>query len=145
MGRAFVGGPEVRRGRGMPQMPTAGAGRKHHGVAPYRDNGAGTAFLSFSSAMPTRFFAFLPGCDLPTFLSTKTPSTPVRAAQGARQFDKEAAMIVSLDAYCRLVYGLPDGQKPTKSQRNTVSEMCRRGTLDAFKSGRRWLIRLKEV
>lgn len=54
-------------------------------------------------------------------------------------------MIVSLDAYCRIVYGLPDGQKPTKSQRNTVSEMCRKGTLDAFKSGRRWLIRLKEV
>ncbi len=54
-------------------------------------------------------------------------------------------MIVSLDAYCRLVYGLPDGAKPSKSQRNTVSEMCRKGTLDAFKSGRRWLIRLKEV
>lgn len=64
---------------------------------------------------------------------------------GGAAYDKEAAMIVSLDAYCRLVYGLPDGAKPSKSQRNTVSEMCRRGTLDAFKSGRRWLIRLKEV
>lgn len=54
-------------------------------------------------------------------------------------------MLMNIDAYCRLHYGLPDGQAPTKSQRNTVSEMCRRGTLDAFKSGRRWFIRIKEA
>ena len=54
-------------------------------------------------------------------------------------------MVMNLDTYCRLIYGLQPGEKPTKSQRNTVSEMCRRGTLDAFKSGRRWLIRVKEV
>ena len=53
--------------------------------------------------------------------------------------------ILNLDAYCRLRYGLADNEKPTKSQRNTVSEMCRRGVLDAFKSGRCWLIRIKEV
>ena len=52
-------------------------------------------------------------------------------------------MIMNLDAYCRLRYGLADGEKPTKSQRNTVSAMCRDGVLDAFKSGRRWLIRIK--
>lgn len=54
-------------------------------------------------------------------------------------------MVMNLDEYCRLRYGLRDDEKPTKSQRNTVSEMCRHGVLDAFKSGRRWLIRLKEV
>lgn len=143
MGRAFVGGPEVRRGGGVPQTSTAGACRKHHGVVPYRDNGAAAVFHATFSRSPG-VSAFLPRVK-PPFCFATTTFQPVRAAQGARRFDKEAAMIVSLDAYCRLVYGLPDGQKPTKSQRNTVSEMCRRGTLDAFKSGRRWLIRLKEV
>ena len=54
-------------------------------------------------------------------------------------------MVMNLDAYCRLRYGLQANEKPTKSQRNTVSEMCRRGVLDAFKSGRCWFIKIKEV
>lgn len=52
-------------------------------------------------------------------------------------------MILSLDAYCELVYGpqFRASEKSIKSKRNTVSRMCRDGALDAFKSGRRWLIR----
>ena len=50
--------------------------------------------------------------------------------------------VVNVDDYCRIRYGLREGAAPTKAQRNTVSWMCRNGTLDAFKSGRRWLIRL---
>ena len=50
-------------------------------------------------------------------------------------------MIMTIDQYCRVRYGLEKGEKPTKSQRNTVSCMCREGrVLGAFKSGRRWLI-----
>ena len=51
-------------------------------------------------------------------------------------------VVMTLDQYCRMRYGLSDGEKPTKSQRNTVAAMCREGSLmrQAFKSGRRWLI-----
>lgn len=52
-------------------------------------------------------------------------------------------MIVNVDGYCDVRYGLR-GREPTKAQRNTVSQMCRDGVLDAFKSGRRWFIRLEE-
>ena len=49
---------------------------------------------------------------------------------------------VTVDGYCAVVYG--PGWDATeagrKSKRNTVSEMCRNGVLDAKKSGRRWLI-----
>jgi len=49
-------------------------------------------------------------------------------------------MVMNLDQYCRVRYGLEKDEKPTKSQRNTVSRMCRDGTLDAVKSGRKWII-----
>lgn len=52
-------------------------------------------------------------------------------------------VLLNVDAYCRIRYGLEEGAVPTKAQRNTVSQMCRLGTLDAFKSGHRWLIRLE--
>ena len=55
----------------------------------------------------------------------------------------EVDVVVNVDAYCEIRYGLA-GVEPTKAQRNTVSKMCRDGTLDAFKSGKRWLIRLEE-
>jgi len=53
-------------------------------------------------------------------------------------------MVVTLDQYCQMRYGLGDA-RPTKAQRNTVSKMCRDGALrkQAFKSGKRWLIRLE--
>ena len=55
-------------------------------------------------------------------------------------------MVYSVDAYCELVYGpaFRASEKSIKSKRDTVSRMCRDGVLDAFKSGRRWLIRLEE-
>ena len=53
-------------------------------------------------------------------------------------------MLINLNDYCRLRYGLAKAQQPTKAQRNAVSEMCRTGTLDAFKSGNRWIIRLED-
>lgn len=54
--------------------------------------------------------------------------------------------LMSVDAYCEIRYG-PDFRKSkesVKSKRDTVSKMCREGTLDAFKSGSRWLIRLED-
>ena len=55
-------------------------------------------------------------------------------------------MIVSVDAYCEMAYGpaFRASEKSVKSKRDTVSRMCRDGVLDAFKSGRRWLIRLED-
>lgn len=50
-------------------------------------------------------------------------------------------MVMTLDGYCRIRYGLRDDEAPTKAQRNTVSRMCRQGTLPAFKSGKRWFIK----
>ena len=52
-------------------------------------------------------------------------------------------MLLNVDEYCDVRYGLR-GKRPTKAQRNTVSQMCRTGTLNAFKSGKRWLIRLED-
>ena len=56
---------------------------------------------------------------------------------------KEEHMVVNLDAYCAIRYGLEG--PPTKAQRNTVSKMCRDGKLDAYKSGKRWFIRLEDA
>ena len=49
-------------------------------------------------------------------------------------------MVITLDQYCRIRYGLGSGETPTKAQRNTVSKMCRDKVVPAFKSGRRWFI-----
>ena len=54
-------------------------------------------------------------------------------------------MAMKLDEYCRIYYGLKDGERPTKSQRNSVSRMCREKRLDAVKSGSRWFIKEKEL
>ena len=54
-------------------------------------------------------------------------------------------MAMKLDEYCRIYYELKDGEKPTKSQRNSVSRMCREKRLDAVKSGNRWFIKEKEL
>ena len=53
---------------------------------------------------------------------------------------------VTIDRYCTLIYGADFAKSPEsiKSKRDTVSRMCRDGVLDAFKVGRRWLIRLEE-
>lgn len=53
--------------------------------------------------------------------------------------------LMNIDAYCLVAYGQGWDSTPgsKKSKRNTVSRMCRDGVLDAFKSGRRWLIRLE--
>ena len=50
-------------------------------------------------------------------------------------------MLVNVDTYCDIRYGLR-GSPPTKAQRNTVSAMCRNGTLEASKSGKRWIIKI---
>lgn len=53
---------------------------------------------------------------------------------------KEGAVVMTLDQYCQMRYGLGDSM-PTKAQRNTVSQMFREGRVKgAFKSGRRWLV-----
>lgn len=54
------------------------------------------------------------------------------------------APILTVDAYIELVYGKQATARELKSKRDTVSRMCRDGTLRAFKSGRRWLIRLED-
>ena len=53
---------------------------------------------------------------------------------------------MTVDAYCDLIYGSTwkESKKSKKSKQNTVSKMCREGSLDAEKSGRRWLIRMEE-
>ena len=54
-------------------------------------------------------------------------------------------MVMTLDQYCQLRYGLGDAM-PTKAQRNTVSAMCREGRVKgAFKSGRKWLINERSI
>lgn len=56
-------------------------------------------------------------------------------------------VLVNVDTYCSIAYG--DGwdstEKSKKSKRNTVSEMCRKGSLKARKHGKRWLIRLEDM
>lgn len=53
-------------------------------------------------------------------------------------------MTLTIDDYCELVYGKrwDADAKCRKSKRNTVSRMCREGTLKARKAGKRWLIEL---
>lgn len=53
--------------------------------------------------------------------------------------------VMTVDQYCAIRYGLADGQKPTKAQRNTVATMCRNGTVEAFKSGKRWIIKERRL
>jgi len=45
--------------------------------------------------------------------------------------------------FCRWKYGL-DGE-PSKSQKNTVSQMCRDGTLPAVKVGAKWRIDTSQI
>ncbi len=56
----------------------------------------------------------------------------------------QSKQVMTVDDYCRARYSLPDGQKPTKAQRNSVTAMCQRGSIPAFKHGRRWFISWKE-
>ena len=51
--------------------------------------------------------------------------------------------ILNTDQAARLIYGTPEGQRPTKSQRGHVAELCREGKRDATRAGRRWLIRME--
>ena len=57
----------------------------------------------------------------------------------------EMAHPMTIDEFCSTVYGPGWDSEPEKkkSKRDTVSRMCRDGVLDAFKVGRRWLIRLE--
>lgn len=50
---------------------------------------------------------------------------------------------MTIDSYIDLVYGPQETPELLKSKRDTVSRMCRDGVLDAFKTGRRWLIWLE--
>jgi len=50
--------------------------------------------------------------------------------------------ILNVEQMARAMYGVPDSERPTKSQRNRVSELCRDGKLNATKAGRRWVIRV---
>lgn len=52
---------------------------------------------------------------------------------------------LTIDGYCAVVYGpgWDQTKQGKKSKRDTVSEMCRKGTLNASKSGKRWLIWLE--
>ena len=51
--------------------------------------------------------------------------------------------IMNTESMARVLYGVADGEAPTESQLNSVTEMCRQGKLDAVKAGRRWLIRVE--
>ena len=59
--------------------------------------------------------------------------------------DDEMTRPMTIDEFCSTVYGPGWDSEPEKkkSKRDTVSRMCRDGVLDAFKVGRRWLIRLE--
>lgn len=62
-----------------------------------------------------------------------------------REAEDEMTRPVTVDEFCSVVYGPGWDSEPEKkkSKRDTVSRMCRYGVLDAFKVGRRWLIRLE--
>ena len=49
---------------------------------------------------------------------------------------------MTIDQACNVFYGVgwDATEKSRKSKRDTVSRMCRDGTLDAHKAGRKWLI-----
>ena len=51
--------------------------------------------------------------------------------------------IMNVEQMAQAMTGLDAGEMPTKSQRNRVSELCRKGKLDAVKAGRRWIIRVE--
>lgn len=46
----------------------------------------------------------------------------------------------SIRRFCKWRYELPDGAEPTKGQLNSVTRMCREGTLPAVKVGKQWRI-----
>ena len=52
---------------------------------------------------------------------------------------------VTVDGYCAIVYGpgWDRTEKSRKSKRDSVSRMCRDGTLECRKAGKRWLIWLR--
>lgn len=49
---------------------------------------------------------------------------------------------MTVDQVCAVFYGnaWDKDERSRKSKRNTVSRMCRDGTLNARKSGRKWII-----
>ncbi len=51
----------------------------------------------------------------------------------------------SVERFCRWFYELPDDAKPSKSQANTVSQMCRDGVLPAVKVGIKWRIDTSQI
>lgn len=53
-------------------------------------------------------------------------------------------MLMTVDEYCRLVYGeqWDADERKRKSKRDTVSRMCRDKVLKSRKAGRKWLIEL---
>lgn len=53
------------------------------------------------------------------------------------------AVIVNTAEAARMVYGVPDGARPSRGQTNQIAALCRAGKLDAVRVGRRWLIRLE--
>lgn len=51
----------------------------------------------------------------------------------------------SIRRFCRWRYDLADGEEPSKSQVNAVSQMCRNHTLPAVKVGGQWRIDTKAI
>ena len=47
--------------------------------------------------------------------------------------------------FCRWRYELPESEEPTKAQVNTVSKMCRDGTLPAWKVYGQWRIDTSQI
>lgn len=51
----------------------------------------------------------------------------------------------SIKRFARWRYELPDGAEPTKGQLNTVTKMCREGTVPAVKVGTQWRIDTRKI
>lgn len=51
--------------------------------------------------------------------------------------------IMNVEDVARALYGTPEGERPSKSQLNSVASLCRNGKLQAMKAGKRWLIRME--
>lgn len=51
----------------------------------------------------------------------------------------------TIKRFCRWRYDLPDDAEPTKAQENTVSQMCRDGTLPAKKVFGQWRVDTSEI
>ena len=51
---------------------------------------------------------------------------------------------ITVEEFCRLYYRdrLAECDKPTKSMRDSVSRMCRNGTVDSRKVGGKWFVRV---